>query len=1509
MPSKQAAKKQTGYTTIPLDTVGEDETSTSTPAIHAEEDPTHLPVGVSIQNLVKIYSGKKRAVDNLSLNFYEGQITSFLGHNGAGKTTTMSVLCGLFPPSSGTAYIRGLDIACDIDEIRKTLGFCPQQNTLYNKMTVSEHLWFFAKMKNVGAPNKKLKQEVDKWINELNLVSKRNARVGSLSGGMKRKLSVAMAYVGDSRVVVLDEPTAGVDPYARRGIWDLMFKHRENRTILLSTHYMDEADVLGDRIAIISHGKLCCVGSSMYLKHQLCDGYYLSLAKQPQGSVTSLALSGTSGVASTTGSASCDISGSLPVLSHSPCMSVASNESVNATGILSDVGEVFISSDGRQPPTRNAITHRRNRSEGSAMDFVAGLGQKKGSKKKLNFSCATESVTRLIQSHVHGAQLMEDIGSELTYLLPTKEGNGHELSLLLRDLDRQKAGLGIASYGMSDTSLEEVFLKVTNEAEAAQPDPTTGTSLLNRLQRKRQRWSKRKQSSSSTLEGNIPLVSDKGDESDEEKCESEQGLLEESGTDSALEESFEADNYGNAGNCTVTGCFLLLQQYKASFIKRFHHSKRYFKGFIAQIVLPAAFICLALVFKLLAPNPSNGIIELTPRTYPGKLYIPFKNFNTSDKQAVQMTSALTQPCGVSAYYLTAGLDQTICHKYLDDTESDYLYWTKPSNDTPPANVSCSCASGKQQCPHNIVAPLPPFLNTVDDLTLQDLADKKNMTDYILKSTDDYILHRYGGASFGHENDQFAEASSGPYHDVLDWLGVKRAAKAWYSNKAPHSPPIYLNVLNNAILRGHLNASENITQYGITTYSHPFNSTVIQQIQDKMRSGIDLLIALCVIFALSFVPPSFVMFLIRERATGAKHQQLVCGVNPVIYWISNYSWDMCNYMVTVVCIVIIFSAFGEDVYTSGDNFSAVTVLFILHGWAMIPLMYPATYIFTNSSTAYIVTMSISVLVGFVTTSTTLILQLIEQTEGGESSGGLSDQLRVAFLIFPNYCLGRGLMDMAFNYYITSANKELKSFGVTIDVPGPFSLNIDSVGRNILAMAVSGFVFFILTLLIEYKFFLPKLVCKAKINKFIVEKRDGEDEDVARERKRIVRGRARNSVLRLDNLTKVYNSWFSTSKVLAVDGLSLGVAKGECFGLLGVNGAGKTSTFKMLTGDVSVTAGNALVLGHSVKSDIHSVRQNIGYCPQFDAINDLLTGREHLALYARLKGVAEKEIPQVIEWCLRKLGLTQYAGVCAGKYSGGNKRKLSAAIALIGQPAIVFLDEPTTGMDPKSRRFLWSVINSLVQQGCSIIVTSHSMEECEALCTRIGIMVNGQLKCLGSPLHLKSRFGDGYTITVRLAGSFPDLKPTKTFFETTFPEAELKEQQHNLLEYQLPSSSAQLSFVFSQLETDKEKLNIQDYSISQTTLDRVFVHFAKQQGDGVSSTEPPRSLWGRFCDAFTSDDQKWQRSNDKDELSRKSLSSIHRFRVTFNAKKQQVQFEDSNEDPETAHLVQDQDESIA
>ncbi|MED6268573.1 ATP-binding cassette sub- A member 1, partial [Characodon lateralis] len=111
--------------------------------------------------------------------------------------------------------------------------------------------------------------------------------------------------------------------------------------------------------------------------------------------------------------------------------------------------------------------------------------------------------------------------------------------------------------------------------------------------------------------------------------------------------------------------------------------------------------------------------------------------------------------------------------------------------------------------------------------------------------------------------------------------------------------------------------------------------------------------------------------------------------------------------------------------------------------------------------------------------------------------------------------------------------------------------------------------------------------------------------------------------------------------------------------------------------------------------------------------------------------------VAEWGIQKLGLVKYANKSAGTYSGGNKRKLSTAISLIGCPPVVFLDEPTTGMDPKARRFLWDCILSVIKEGRSVILTSHSMEECEALCTRMAIMVNGRFKCLGSIQHLKNR----------------------------------------------------------------------------------------------------------------------------------------------------------------------------
>ncbi|KAL1270498.1 hypothetical protein QQF64_029514, partial [Cirrhinus molitorella] len=250
---------------------------------------------------------------------------------------------------------------------------------------------------------------------------------------------------------------------------------------------------------------------------------------------------------------------------------------------------------------------------------------------------------------------------------------------------------------------------------------------------------------------------------------------------------------------------------------------------------------------------------------------------------------------------------------------------------------------------------------------------------------------------------------------------------------------------------------------------------------------------------------------------------------------------------------------------------------------------------------------------------------------------------------------------------------------------------------------------------------------------------------------------------------------------------------------------------------------------IRTEMQSVQQNMGYCPQFDAINDLLTGREHLEFYARLRGVPKKEVSMVAEWGIQKLGLVKYSEKSAGTYSGGNKRKLSTAMALIGCPPLVFLDEPTTGMDPKARRFLWDCILSVIKEGRSVILTSHSMEECEALCTRMAIMVNGQFKCLGSIQHLKSRFGDGYTLIIRVCADQSDLCAVETFVRDTFPGSTLKEKHHSTLQYQIPQGEGALAHIFSQLNKHQQQLRVEDYSVSQTTLDQVFVSFARQQRD--------------------------------------------------------------------------------
>lgn len=250
----------------------------------------HRTAGIQIRQLRKTFGRSTSArpatvaVHGLTLDMYENDITVLLGHNGAGKTTTMSMLTGMLTPTAGTALVNGYDIRHDIRSVRGSVGLCPQHNILFDDLTVAEHIEFYARLKGVPA-GKALAAEVDHYLRLIELLPKRAVRVEALSGGMKRKLSVCVAFCGGSRVVFCDEPTAGMDPAARRALWEVFGREKRGRTVLLSTHFMDEADVLGDRIAIMNAGRLVCAGSSYFLKKRFGAGYHLVCVKAAEGGV------------------------------------------------------------------------------------------------------------------------------------------------------------------------------------------------------------------------------------------------------------------------------------------------------------------------------------------------------------------------------------------------------------------------------------------------------------------------------------------------------------------------------------------------------------------------------------------------------------------------------------------------------------------------------------------------------------------------------------------------------------------------------------------------------------------------------------------------------------------------------------------------------------------------------------------------------------------------------------------------------------------------------------------------------------------------------------------------------------------------------------------------------------------------------------------------------------------------------------------------------------------------
>ncbi|KRT85363.1 ABC transporter ATP-binding protein [Oryctes borbonicus] len=974
---------------------------------------------------------------------------------------------------------------------------------------------------------------------------------------------------------------------------------------------MDEADLLGDRIAIMAGGSLQCCGSSFFLKKKYGAGYHLVIAKSQR----------------------CDVG----------------------------------------------------------------------------------KVTSLLRHHIPSIEVENNVGSELTYIL--SEEQSAVFQEMLSDLEDNSLKLGIDSYGISLTTMEEVFMKVG--ADHGQEEENDHIEMLNR-------------NGDAYKEKNGHIV-DSNSRSSETKLNMQE-------------------------NDFLTGWPLWRNHVLAMFMKKVLSTVRSWILFLIQNIIPVAFLIIAIIVAR-QMNASNDLpdLDITLDSY--------------DNPITVMT--------------TDNVNNNIFNQYREMLQTEY----------------------RESIDWGITSMHYNMLNA----TVENTARVRMR----------YII----GATFSGKNDTIT---------------------AWFNNEPYHSPPLTLQYAINSIVKSKLGLD-----YSISFSNFPLPFTIDTQFARLAQgSNMGFQLAFNIAFSMSFVSSFYVLFYVRERVNKSKHLQFVSGAKVSSFWLIAFVWDYMTFIFTSLCLIITLACFQEDGFKTGIELGRMLAILMFFGFSMLPMMYISSFFFTIPSSGYTRMTLLSIFLGVAAFMVVQVLS-VEDLDLTHVANGL----HWGFLIIPHYALATAIHTVSLIFSTQSLCDAVNEVGDSIlnitglpdtgiadyaciiqperccDIEQDYFSWTNGIGRNVVFMLVVGIVLFVILLSHEYRVFDIIIYCFKRQIASKPSQEGTKDSDVMEEKRRIRSGEIsfKDHCVLLKDVTRYYG------KTLAVNQLCLGIKEYECFGLLGINGAGKTSTFKMMTGDVKISYGDGWINGMNLKTEMKKVHKHIGYCPQFDALLDDLTGKETLVMYCLLRGIRLKDSWHIAEQLSRDFDFHRHLNKQVKNYSGGSKRKLSAALALIGDPPIIFLDEPTTGMDPATKRNLWDTLCKIRDSGKCLILTSHSMEECEALCTRLAIMVNGTFKCLGSTQHLKNKFSEGYMLTIKVRKANTDTHETATNIEaiehlvkSNFPSAIPKESHQELVTYFIPDVTLPWSKMFGIMEDGKKSISvIEDYSLGQSSLEQVFLLFTKQQ----------------------------------------------------------------------------------
>ena len=587
---------------------------------------------------------------------------------------------------------------------------------------------------------------------------------------------------------------------------------------------------------------------------------------------------------------------------------------------------------------------------------------------------------------------------------------------------------------------------------------------------------------------------------------------------------------------------------------------------------------------------------------------------------------------------------------------------------------------------------------------------------------------------------------------------------YISSKKKHSTIFLTNYLLRTIIRYEMKRSYEYKKYmdEIQITNSPFPLTYKEEQDKKSRNGFCLVFFISI--ALSLIPANFITIILREKENKSKHLQILSGTSIYTYWINNYIFEIIKYYVVVgICIIILLAFSFYEKYLS--------LIYIFYGPALISFTYVISYFLETEGTGQITILLLNLFFGSLCGSAVLILRTNKNLKY------LGIFLSYLFRLVPSFCICYGYNELiskkilfAIDYFKPEDEQDFeelkrKYFDSSYIITDP-----NYISSDIIFLSLEMIIYTLLLIFLENKeYFLWKLGIKknnlsnnidikdsteSKSSK-VGKKKNKKNNDNKNNGKTSKDPFSRSSenefypfeVRKLfkempekkhqgDNFIKYLKFKFceKEKKKPILNEISFKVSNGECYCILGENGSGKTTSFRCFSKEIEPEKGSITVGGINIK-DFTQKQPNIGYCPQFDCVFEYLTAKENLMFYAKLKGMRENSVLQIVDVLLKKLNLNDEPNIMAHQLSGGNKRKLSVGISIICRPMVILMDEPSTGMDPYSRQLLLDLLHKAYlksgrknknNKNRALVLVTHLIQEAGLISDRIGILKKGKFK---------------------------------------------------------------------------------------------------------------------------------------------------------------------------------------